>query len=56
MTGFGHRSVNYAGSIDKAAEMVAANVNDGDVVLTLGAGNVWQAGDKLLQRLRGGSS
>ena len=25
---------------------------DGDAVLTLGAGNVWQAGDKLLEKLR----
>jgi UDP-N-acetylmuramate--alanine ligase len=56
MTAFGHRSVTYAGNIDKAVEVVAANVEDGDAVLTLGAGNVWQAGDKLLQKLRGGSS
>ena len=56
MTGFGHRSVTYVGNIDKAAEMVAAHVHDGDAVLTLGAGNVWQAGDMLLQRLRGSSS
>jgi len=32
---------------------VKANVADGDAVLTLGAGNVWQAGDRLLQALRG---
>ena len=56
MTAFGHRSVTYAGTIDKAVEMAAANVKEGDAVLTLGAGNVWQAGDKLLQRLRGGCS
>lgn len=56
MTGFGHRSVTYAGTMDKAVEMAAANVKEGDAVLTLGAGNVWQAGDKLLQRLRGGCS
>ena len=43
------------GTIDKAVEMAATNVKDGDAVLTLGAGNVWQAGDKLLQRLRGGA-
>ena len=27
---------------------------DGDLVLTLGAGNVWQAGEKVLERLRAG--
>jgi UDP-N-acetylmuramate--alanine ligase len=56
MSAFGHRSVRYVGSMADAAAAVAANVADGDVVLTLGAGNVWQAGDKLLQTLRGGSS
>ena len=30
-----------------------AQVQDGDAVLTLGAGNVWQAGDRLLAALRG---
>ena len=56
MAGFGHRSVTYVGTIDRAVEMAAANVEDGDAVLTLGAGNVWQAGDKLLHRLQGGAS
>jgi UDP-N-acetylmuramate--alanine ligase len=56
MTGFGNRSVSYAGTVDNAVEQVAANVKEGDAVLTLGAGNVWQAGDRLLERLRGGSS
>lgn len=56
MTGFGHRSVSYVGSIDRAVEAVVADAADGDAVLTLGAGNVWQAGDRLLQALRGGSA
>ena len=30
-------------------------VAEGDLVLTLGAGNVWQAGEKLLDRLRPGA-
>jgi UDP-N-acetylmuramate--alanine ligase len=56
MTAFGHRSVHYVGDIDSAVEAVAANAMDGDAVLTLGAGNVWQVGDRLLQKLRGGSA
>jgi UDP-N-acetylmuramate--alanine ligase len=56
MRGFGHRSVEFVGSIENAASAVAANAQDGDAVLTLGAGNVWQAGDKLLQKLREGAS
>jgi UDP-N-acetylmuramate--alanine ligase len=49
---FGHREAYLAGTIDNAVEMVAARVQPGDAVLTLGAGNVWQAGDKLLAKLR----
>ncbi len=49
---FGHRSAEYAGTIDRAVEAVMAAVEPGDAVLTLGAGNVWQAGDLILGRLR----
>jgi UDP-N-acetylmuramate--alanine ligase len=55
MRGFGHRSVVYCGTLENAVEAVAAAAHERDAVMTLGAGNVWQAGDKLLQRLRGGS-
>jgi UDP-N-acetylmuramate--alanine ligase len=49
---FGHRSVEYVGSIDRGVEALLAVAQEGDVVLTLGAGNVWQAGDLLLTRLQ----
>jgi UDP-N-acetylmuramate--alanine ligase len=49
---FGHRSAEYAGTIDRAVEAVVAGLEPGDAVLTLGAGNVWQAGDLVLGRLR----
>jgi UDP-N-acetylmuramate--alanine ligase len=52
---FGHRQAEYAGTIDNAVERVATIVQPGDLVLTLGAGNVWQAGDRLLDRLRSGA-
>ena len=50
---FGHRSAEYAGGMPQAVEMLLARVQEGDVVLTLGAGNIWQAGDLILERLRG---
>jgi UDP-N-acetylmuramate--alanine ligase len=56
MTSFGHRSVFYAGNIDKAVEAVASNASEGDAVITLGAGNVWQVGDRLLEAMREGSA
>jgi UDP-N-acetylmuramate--alanine ligase len=49
---FGHRSVEYTGTIERTVEMVVARVGEKDVVLTLGAGNVWQAGEIVLEKLR----
>jgi UDP-N-acetylmuramate--alanine ligase len=48
---FGHRRAEYVGSIDRGVEELLATAQEGDLVLTLGAGNVWQAGDLLLARL-----
>ncbi|PYQ47298.1 MAG: UDP-N-acetylmuramate--L-alanine ligase, partial [Acidobacteria bacterium] len=52
----GHRQVVYAGDVRAAAERLAREVREGDVVLTLGAGNVWTAGDELLRRRQGGKT
>ncbi len=51
---FGHRGVEYVGTIDRGVDALLAAATDGDLVLTLGAGNVWQAGEKVLERLRAG--
>ena len=53
MTAFGHRSVQYVGSLDRAVSAVIQAAQPGDCILTLGAGNVWQAGDKILEQLKG---
>jgi UDP-N-acetylmuramate--alanine ligase len=52
MTDFGHRHVEYAGTLDRAVEAAVAEAQPGDCVLTLGAGNVWQAGDRVLDGLK----
>jgi len=49
---YGHRGAEYVGTIDGAVTAAAAVAQEGDLVLTLGAGNVWQAGERLLERLR----
>jgi UDP-N-acetylmuramate--alanine ligase len=49
---FGHRCVHYTGTIERSADTVVANLRDQDVVLTLGAGNVWQVGERVLDKLR----
>ena len=49
---YGHKDVRYAGAIDAAAGLVFGEARDGDVVVTLGAGNVSQIGEMLLTLLR----
>jgi UDP-N-acetylmuramate--alanine ligase len=46
----GHRQVAWAGDLRAATERLCAEAREGDVVLTLGAGSVWSAGDELLRR------
>ena len=46
----GHREVKFAGDLKAATEQLAKEVREGDVVLTLGAGSVWTAGEELLRR------
>jgi UDP-N-acetylmuramate--alanine ligase len=48
----GHPDVAWAGDLRAAGERLAREAVAGDVVLTLGAGSVWTAGEELLRRLR----
>ena len=52
---FGHRGAEYVGAIGRGVDALVEAARDGDLVLTLGAGNVWQAGEKVLERLRAGA-
>jgi UDP-N-acetylmuramate--alanine ligase len=52
---FGHRGAEYVGTMDRGVEALLKVAGEGDAVLTLGAGSVWQAGEKLLARLRAGN-
>jgi UDP-N-acetylmuramate--alanine ligase len=52
---FGHKSVEYVGSMEKGIETVVKAAEPGDVALTLGAGSVSQAGDRILKALREGN-
>jgi UDP-N-acetylmuramate--alanine ligase len=47
----GHRHVEYLGDVKTAAAKLAQRVQKGDLFLTMGAGNIYQAGEKLLQEL-----
>jgi UDP-N-acetylmuramate--alanine ligase len=50
---FGHRSVEHVGSMENGIDAIVETAAEGDVVLTLGAGSVSQAGDRILKALRG---
>lgn len=52
MRAHGHRHVEYVGAIEKGVEAVLAHAQPGDAILTLGAGNVWQAGELILEGLK----
>ncbi len=48
----GHKCVEFIGDVKTAAEKIAPKLQDGDLFLTLGAGNVYSAGEQLLKTLR----
>ncbi len=51
----GHGDAAYAGDLTAATRRLAGELRRGDVLLTLGAGNVWMAGEELLRSRRGGA-
>ncbi len=52
ITEVGGQEALYASSFAKAVKLVATAVMPSDVILTLGAGNVWQLGPQILDGLR----
>jgi len=49
----GAAHLEYAADPSAAADAVARDAKRGDVVITLGAGDVWKLGDRILELLRG---
>ncbi len=49
---FGHHGAEYVGTMERGVEALVAVAGDGDLALTLGAGSVSQAGDRILEKLR----
>ena len=52
---FGHRHVECVGTLARGVDALLKAAEDGDLVLTLGAGNVWQAGETVLEKLKTGA-
>ena len=51
ISGHGHKSCCYTGNIEATVEHLQAVLQPGDILITLGAGNVWQVGEELLRLL-----
>ena len=49
---FGHKNVHFIGDIDAATEKVCSELRTGDLVITLGAGNVTRLSEEILEYLK----
>ena len=49
---FGHRDVQFIGSVETAAETVVKKLQPNDLVITLGAGSITNLSDEILELLR----
>ena len=47
---FGHRDVSYVPDFAGARQMLKDKLQDGDLLLTLGAGDVWKVGEEFLKQ------
>jgi UDP-N-acetylmuramate--alanine ligase len=47
---FGHRDVSYAPDFNGALQLLKEKLQGGDVLLTLGAGDVWKIGEEFLKQ------
>jgi UDP-N-acetylmuramate--alanine ligase len=52
ITAFGHRNAHFAPSMDAGVAAAAKGASAGEAIVTLGAGSVYQAGDRILEQLR----
>ena len=52
ISGHGHRSCVYAPDREAVLTQLREAVQPGDLVITLGAGNIWQVGEEFLAGLK----
>jgi UDP-N-acetylmuramate--alanine ligase len=52
---YGHRDVTYLSEREKIVEHLAAVLKRGDLLITLGAGDVWKLGEQVLEKLQHGN-
>jgi UDP-N-acetylmuramate--alanine ligase len=52
----GHKDVTYIPDKGKVADHMISILKKGDLMITLGAGDVWKIGEQVVERLRHGVS
>jgi UDP-N-acetylmuramate--alanine ligase len=52
----GHPAVHFVAENGATADVILDHLHPGDLVLTLGAGDIWKTGEELLARLKGKSA
>jgi UDP-N-acetylmuramate--alanine ligase len=50
----GHKAVSFCGNREEALETLLSTVREGDLVITLGAGDIVRLGEAFLEKLHGG--
>ncbi|MGV8073922.1 MAG: UDP-N-acetylmuramate--L-alanine ligase [Syntrophobacteraceae bacterium] len=51
ITDHGHHDLHFCSTLEDMIEKLSSIVSPGDVVMTLGAGSIWQVGERLLEKL-----
>lgn len=49
---YGHKNAVYIGDVESAAEKVVPTLQEGDLVITLGAGSITRLSDEIIEKLR----
>lgn len=49
---YGHKNATYVGDVENAADKVIGNLQEGDLVITLGAGTITRLSDEILEKLK----
>ncbi len=49
---FGHRQVVYIPEKEKIVDFLEKNMQENDLIITMGAGDIWTVGEKLIERVK----
>ena len=52
IAGRGHRNVKYVGTKDEGVRKIMEEVAPGDMIMTLGAGDIWRSGEEICRLLK----